>query len=138
MNNIEQFSAKIGFDLVRECIKDGKGTADEVRNVINKAMGILQQNGIYAFFLWLEYKAGKGEKAEEIYALKIHFYALIALGEELKNDWEEQVERVETLIANKDYSIEKLYFMKSLLQKMLTYSLYKAKSKVSLGDKNGD
>ncbi len=139
MKNIEQSSAKIGFKLVEKCLSDenSKGASEEVRNIVNKAMGILQQNGIYAFFLWLEYNGQKNKQTE-----KIHYYSMVMLKEydltveEVKVKLEDRVEQVKDLI-NKDFSIDELYFMKSILQKMLTYALYKAKSIVSTGDNNG-
>lgn len=98
----------------------------KLENNLRKSLGVLQEDGVYAMFLWLEVK-DKGKNIRKV---------LIGL----LNEWEIR-EHLLTNSSNfpedsgnfykklKDVAkdIDKLLFMKKLIERTLTYALYHAK-----------
>jgi hypothetical protein len=119
------------------CIKHGQSISykgDE--NILRKALGILKEDGVYAMFLWLESKDKDKDKKirDEIIKMlnedKIKNYLLGYSGEtpnSFSNDFEGFCKNLRTISQDKD--INKLFFLKKVLERTLTYALYHVKVK---------
>jgi len=98
-----------------------------LENKVRKALGVLQEDGVYAMFLWLEEKdiPIRKELINLINEVEIKKYLLKDsenFNDKHPNDFYERLREVA-----KD--IDKLFFMKKLLARTLTYAMYHIKSK---------
>ena len=119
------------FNLDYECIKYAqeisKISDSNLENNLRKALGVLQEDGVYAMFLWLESKEGKNIRRILIRLLnesEIRKHLLT----NSSNFPEEFSKFCETLkeIAR---DIDKLLFVKKLLERTLIYALYHTKNR---------
>jgi len=107
--------------------KISKISDSNLENNLRKALGVLQEDGVYAMFLWLEEK----DKSKTI---RKKLTELINEGEIKKyflNDSEsfniEDFNKFCEKLREIAKDIDKLFFMKKLLARTLTYALYHAK-----------
>lgn len=123
--NIDKTCAKIGFNIPQR---------KESKNTIQKALGILMQDGIFAYIIWLESRGSlktSQNNVDEATAKRIHEESYLLL------------KQVNLLSDNTDYTklkdrltepngiledIHKMFLVKQVLERMLTYALYRAKS----------
>ncbi len=124
--NIDKLCAKIGFSIPQD--KDSK-------KMIQKSLGVLMQDGIFAYIIWLEsrgsLKSPQNNADDEATAKKIHEESYLLL------------KQVNLLQDNMDYTklrdkltepngiledIHRMFLVKQLFERMLTYALYRAKS----------
>lgn len=98
----------------------------DTENNARKALGVLKEDGVYAMFLWLEDK-DKGKKIRENLTsllneseIKKH---LLNNSDKLPGDFKSFCEALKDIVQD----IDKLFFMKKLLERTLTYALYHAK-----------
>ena len=105
--------------------KIGQIRNDKLETNLGKALGILQEDGVYAMFLWLQEKSKDiretlvkmlNEKEE----LKKYFQNG---SEKFPEDFREFCEKLKEVAKD----IDKLLFMKKILERTLTYALYHAK-----------
>jgi hypothetical protein len=123
----------INLDYI--CAKTGQEISTKAEeNIFRKALGILQEDGVYAMFLWLE---NKDKNVREI------LYTELLKNDEIKKqllcdssgflnkDFKNFCEQLQKVSAD----IDKLFFLKKILERTLTYALYHARIK---GEKNVD
>ena len=96
-----------------------------LENDLKKAIGVLQEDGVYAMFLWLESK----DKAIRLRLIKLLNESEIKMyllndSEKFDDDFTKFCENL--MEVAKD--IDKLFFMKKILERTLTYALYHAKT----------
>ncbi|MGQ9848182.1 MAG: hypothetical protein ACUVQP_11885 [Bacteroidales bacterium] len=113
------------------CVKSGQEVGEEVdKSILQKALGVLREDGVYAMFLWLE------DKDKKVRTKLISLLNGDNIRKHLFNDSSEFAE-VFNDFCNKltevAKDIDKLLFLKKILERTLTYALYHAKIK---GDKN--
>jgi len=92
--------------------------------ILQKAIGVLQEDGVYAMFLWLEDK-DKSKLRELINMLKregLKKY-LLNNSDGFPDDFSEFCEKLKEVAKD----IDKLLFMKKILERTLIYALYHAK-----------
>jgi len=114
------------------CAKTGQEIGGETdRSILQKALGVLHEDGIYAMFLWLEEKETKKEKYKVRKKLtcmlnedKIRNH-LFSDSSTFSEDFKEFCAKL--IEVAKD--IDKLFFLKMILERTLTYALYHAKIK---------
>ncbi|HAW49397.1 TPA: hypothetical protein DCX16_00365 [bacterium] len=103
------------------------------KTIIQKALGVLREDGVYAMFLWLEKEDEKEDKKvrQQLLSLlnedTIKKYLLGDSSEFLK-EFREFCEKIKIIVKD----IDKLLFMKKLLEQTLTYAFYHAR----IGEKN--
>ncbi|MBP8707319.1 MAG: hypothetical protein KBH94_01180 [Caldisericia bacterium] len=105
--------------------KISKISDTNLENNLRKALGVLQEDGVYAMFLWLEEKNSKIRKEHILNLLnepEIKKYLLNNSGG-FTEKFSEFCERLKEVAKD----IDKLLFIKKLLDRTLTYSLYHAK-----------
>ena len=113
MNNLDAAINKASYDLANKI--------DKKENEIEKAMGILANDGVYAFVVFCESKGIWNKFKESIKDLESFF------PENLQNFDKSKLE-------SDKYSLSDLLFVKEIFGKMLTYTRYHLKAK---GDNNG-
>lgn len=123
MINLDYICAKIGQKLLEETA--GKDIKTKERN-IRKALGILQEDGVYAMFLWLESEDNKiREKLNNLLNENEIKNKLLSDSESFPDDFKKFCEKLQKVAED----IDKLLFLKKILERTLTYALYHAKIK---------
>lgn len=123
MINLDYICAKIGQKLLEETA--GKDIKTKERN-IRKALGILQEDGVYAMFLWLESEDNKiREKLNNLLNENEIKNKLLSDSESFPNDFKEFCEKLQKVAED----IDKFLFLKKILERTLTYALYHSKIK---------
>ncbi len=123
--NIDKACAKIGFNIPQS--KDSK-------NAIQKALGILMQDGIFAYIIWLESRGSlkpSQNNIDEATAKKIHEESYLLLKQvNLLSDNTNYTKLKEKLTEANGIleDIHKMFLVKQVLERMLMYALYRAKS----------
>jgi len=116
---VDKILAEVGFDLA-ESFKE-KDDTDKLETIINKAIGVLIEDGLLAYVIWLKSR----EKKEEKYTTKILKKTEDLLRERLKLTTENDPINMALEISS---SIEKTLLARQLLERMLVYARYRAKS----------
>ncbi|MBK6934990.1 MAG: hypothetical protein QM292_02160 [Bacteroidota bacterium] len=116
MTNLDYICAKIGQNLIVK--------ADE--NIFRKALGILQEDGVYAMFLWLEKEDSKiRKKLNNLLNENEITSKLLSDSKSFPDDFKGFCEKLQEVAKD----IDKLLFLKKILERTLTYALYHAKIK---------
>lgn len=118
--NLDKISAEIGFDLA-ETFKN-KDDAEKLETMVTKALGILIEDGLFAYTIWLESRGNRERK----YAAEILNKSLDLLKDErikLVNDG-----KLRDAILKISESIQKTLLARQLLERMLVYARYRAKA----------
>lgn len=117
MINLDYLCTKIGQEIGENGDK----------STLRKALGILQEDGVYAMFLWLE-KENSGIRKKltpELNGSDIVKKYLLQNSDVFHDDFKEFCENLSELSQD----IDKLLFLKKILERSLTYALYHAKIK---------
>lgn len=100
--------------------------ASEVDNTVTKALGVLQENGVYACFLYL--RAKEGENGAVVVAEMLDL--LDGLGFGWGKPTGNSLEEVLSYISEKvTVDLERLLLAKETLEQMLIYARYGAKAR---------
>lgn len=123
MINLDYICAKIGQNLVEETA--GKDIKTKERN-LRKALGVLQEDGVYAMFLWLENEDNEIRKKLNSLLNENEIKSkLLSDSTSFPDDFKEFCEKLQKVAED----IDKLLFLKKILERTLTYALYHAKIK---------
>lgn len=147
--NLDSKCAQFGFSLVHNVVKNILGIdigplnlselgltneKNKLENLITKSLGVLQENGLYAFFLYLAYR--QQEKGTKEIAKEIDEQAQGLLRDEnvglLKSGSLPNGEQKYNKIRQLTEDLEKLLLARRLIEQMLIYARYHAKA---LGEK---
>jgi len=118
------------------CIKTGQEIEKNVtdKNILQKSLGILQEDGIYAMFLWLEKKAKNAN-------IRVKFVELFKEGplqtyfEEYFKPKTDDFSSFCHVLKEVTKDIDKLLFMKKIIERTLTYAYYHAREE---GEQKGE
>jgi len=116
MTNLDYLCIKTGQDI-------GKVTD---KNILQKALGILQEDGVYAMFLWLEKKAKNANIREEF----VKLFKEVPLQTYFKNSFNLKTDDFSSfchVLTEITKNIDKLLFMKKIIERTLTYAYYHAR-----------
>jgi len=108
--------------LDMKCAKCGHLIANAVCNdetLITKSLGVLQEDGVYAFFLWCASKAG---------GIKKEAFAFLQEDGILKHLFGEEIDQMKAIREKFDDNLDELLFAKELLERTLVYARYHAKA----------
>jgi len=118
MVNLDYLCARRGLEI---------GTKED-RTVLQKALGVLKEDGIYAMFLFLE-KETKNKDTRKILSEMLNDQTiknqLLPDGKSFGDDFKEFCETLIPVMEN----IDKVFFLEIMLERVLTYALYHAKIK---------
>lgn len=119
-----------------QMIANSAGTSDSknLKNLernLRKALGVLKEDGVYAMFLWLESKDKNNIRTNltnflncDHDSIKICEY-LLGKDRKFQTEFDGFCEDLKTVAED----IDKLLFMKKILERTLVYSLYHVKVK---------
>jgi len=126
MLNLDYECMKYGQKIINSIDKSDNKKVKELENNLRKALGVLQEDGVYAMFLWLESK-NEGKNIRKILIrllnesdIRKH---LLTNSSNFPEDFSEFCEKLREIARD----IDKLLFMKKLLERTLIYALYHAK-----------
>jgi len=120
------------LNLDYKCMEYAQKISDSnIENDLRKALGVLQEDGVYAMFLWLESKEGKNIREILIKLLNESRITEYLLGDSNSFPNDNFAEFCKKL-GEVAKDIDKLLFVKKLLERTLIYALYHAK----VGEKN--
>ena len=113
--------------------KIGKISDSNLESNLRKALGVLQEDGVYAMFLWLEKNASDVRKElvelfnkeDETTHVKLSNYFLKSNKSFSQDDFDGFCNDLREVAID----IDKLLFMKKLLERTVTYALYHARAK---------
>jgi hypothetical protein len=118
--NLDYLAAKHAQELV-------KAGAEE--NTLTKALGVLQENGVYACFLYLY--AREGQKGETIATHLLNLFASLQFPAAPAASKENEVKKEEVLKYVAEHitaNLPRLLLAKEALEQMLIYARYGAKA----------
>jgi len=120
MLNIE-FECAAASDVIKTgCLSLDAGNRKEAETLITKALGVLQENGIYAFYLYMKSKEKKVYEIIESESKKI-------LKTIIFNDLDTTKEGCQIASEITD-DLDKMLLAKDILERVLVYSRYHAKT----------
>lgn len=123
--NIEAELNKMSFELV-QAIKGKNNKISKYKNAIDKSLGVLMNDGVYAYYIYVN-----SEEIDDVFIDKI---------KDLKKFIEINVENKDNLKLDEAYfqslseDLEKLLFFRELLEKVLIYARYHAKAELKGSD----
>ncbi len=125
ISNLDSRCAKFGYDLVKAVAPKGslpKGDKAKLENTITKSLGVLQENGVYAFFLYLEYRLKElGAEQMKSHSLGLLRHADVSL---LAQNEKDHFVAVRQLTEN----LDSLLLARQLIEQTLIYARYHAKA----------
>jgi len=134
--NLDQLCARFGYDMVKE-VNEAFRKATDTENLITKSLGVLQENGLYAFFLYLasQVKSDKKDKRSDAARalgnqaakfLQHKWLELIKVddGKDAYKKAMEEIRREGGLVSR----LNELLLAKRLLEQTLIYARYHAKA----------
>jgi len=130
MINLDYICMKHAQTIANSVEMTDSKKAKELERNLRKALGILKEDGVYAMFLWLEDKARETRTNltsllnEYDGNIKIHEY-LLNNGKRFETDFDKFCENLKIVAQD----IDKLLFMKKILERTLIYSLHHVKVK---------
>lgn len=129
-SNLDYLAAKNAQAII-STNKDAQSKPDDVDNLVTKALGVLQENGVYACGLYL---SSRTQKKEQDIAKTVRSQ-MVTLLDTLGFGWtrptEETAETILTYLSDKvagDPNLERLLLAKETLEQMLIYARYGAKA----------
>ena len=134
MLNLDYKCMEYAQKIIDSIDKSDKKKIKELENNLRKALGVLQEDGVYAMFLWLEKNASnvrkelvkflndEDEEDKDRNKIKIRKY-LLNDDKKFREEFDKFCEDLQKVATD----IDKLLFMKKLLERTLTYALYHAK-----------
>ena len=113
----------MNLDLI--CARYGNKIASSKagEKLIRNSLGVLQEDGVYAFFLFLE--SSKEDKAKNI---KDETFKLLSNDEILKDTIGDEKEPLKVLREKFNDNLDELLFAKEILERTLVYARYHAKA----------
>jgi hypothetical protein len=124
LTNLDSLCAHHGYKIVRTVASNNslpKREKAKLENTITKSLGVLQENGIYAFFLYLAYR--KDEKgAPEVKAQALNLLRHTEV--HLLSSGNDHFQAVQQLTEN----LDDLLLAYQLLEQTLIYARYHSKA----------
>lgn len=122
-SNLDRLAAQHAQAVIR---RTGDKEPGNVDNTITKALGVLQENGVYACFLYLKAK----EKGNGDIVVDEMLNLLVGLGFDWGKPASNNAEDVLKHITEKvTVNLERLLLAKETLEQMLIYARYGAKAR---------
>ncbi|NJM66634.1 MAG: hypothetical protein HC851_13715 [Acaryochloris sp. RU_4_1] len=147
VTNLDRLAAQHAQAVIADT-KDRKSS--DVENTVTKALGVLQEDGVYACFLYLlakEQASKEDKKKNKKSAGEILVKYMLDLLDSLKIGWDKpSSEKAEDILShltqnnkreNERISLEQLLLTKETLEQMLIYARYGAKARQDQEPENG-
>ncbi len=118
-NNIEALTSRIAYEIVSEISKSENKT--KLKNLIDKSLGVLANNGVYAYYVYIISQKSNDATSLFLDTLKDIFDVVESYDSSNRENYFQVISQ----------DLHKLLFLKQLLEKTLIYARYHAKA---LGD----
>ena len=112
MKNLDAIINKVGFEIVEKIKGKGKDKS-KYKNFIDKALGVLANDGVYAYWVYCQSNSIDDVFINELKDIK----------EIINNEQDNQ-----KFFQNLSEDLNKLLFFKEMLEKALIYARYHAKT----------
>ncbi len=124
-SNLDRLAARHAQEIIQRT--SDKKPAD-IDNTVTKALGVLQENGVYACFLYLKAKEkGNGDiVVDEMLNLLDNLG--FGWGKPPSNEAEDVLRHITEKVTDTDH-LERLLLVKEILEQMLIYARYGAKAR---------
>ncbi|HOT93136.1 MAG TPA: hypothetical protein PLN71_16360 [Anaerolineae bacterium] len=119
--NLDQLCAKYGWEIAEQV---HQAIQKQAENHITKSLGILQEDGVYAFFL---YQVSRGER-EKPGADKLKEQAASLFREARIEAFQNAVDPLQAVRDHLATDLDQLLLAKRLLEQALIYARYHAKA----------
>jgi hypothetical protein len=123
-HNLDYLAARQAQELIWAAQNDNAKPKD-VENTVTKALGVLQENGVYACFLYLY--ASEGKTGEKIAAESLALFEALEFPTPPANPSSKDVLGYVAEEVTKD-NLSRLLLAKETLEQMLIYARYGAKA----------
>jgi len=124
-HHLDPLCAQSGHQIAEQT-KDALGTPAEAENHITRSLGVLQENGVYAFFL---YQASRKEKGGQELMKQAHALFKTAGIQPFETVTDSLLAvRGDKTIPGLADNLDELLLAKQLLEQALTYARYHAKA----------
>lgn len=123
--NLDRLAAQHAQAIISRTT-DKKAKASEVDNTVTKALGVLQENGVYACFLYLRAKEGENGAVVVEEMLDLLDGLGFGWGKPTGNSLEEVLSYISEKVT---VDLERLLLAKETLEQMLIYARYGAKAR---------
>ena len=123
--NLDRLAAQHAQAIISR-MTDKKAKASEVDNTVTKALGVLQENGVYACFLYLRAKEGENGAVVVEEMLDLLDGLGFGWGKPTGNGLEEVLSYISEKVT---VDLERLLLAKETLEQMLIYARYGAKAR---------
>ena len=120
--NLDILINKIGYMIVEEIKKKGNEKT-KYKNEIEKALGVLSNDGVYAFYVYV-----KSKKIDDVFLTKLNEISEIIKVYEKKKSKEQIKELNEQYFEKISENLNSLLFFREILEKILIYARYHAKA----------
>jgi hypothetical protein len=124
LTNLDSLCAQHGYEIVHTVAPNGnlpKGDRAKLENTITKSLGALQENGVYAFFLYLEYRKGEtGSPETKSQVLNLLRHAKV----NLLSSGNDPFPALQQLTND----LDNLFLARQILEQTLIYARYHAKA----------
>lgn len=129
--NLDAHCAGCGYEIVNKVAPTctlSKADKSKLENTITKSLGVLQEQGVYAFFLFLKYvEDEKGAKEIRNSTTDLLRQAAIHILRKKKEGEQEDFPALHDLTTNMD-NLDNLLLARQLLEQTLIYARYHAKA----------
>lgn len=122
-SNLDRLAAQHAQAIIR---RTGSKKASEVDNTITKSLGVLQENGVYACFLYLLAKEKENSEIVVGEMLSLLDGLGFGWGRPMNDGAEAVLKHVTEKITD---NLERLLLAKEMLEQMLIYARYGAKAR---------
>lgn len=114
--NLDALINKIGYDIVEKIKSENdKSKKTKYKNEIDKALGVLSNDGVYAYYVYV-----KSKGINEIFIDKLKPVSKFIKGSEIELD--------QKFFEELSQNLNDLLFFREILEKILIYTRYHAKA----------
>ena len=118
MDNLDATINKVGFEIV-ETIKNKGKDKTKYKNFIDKSLGVLANDGVYAYWVYC-----KANKISDVFIENMDNILKVTKDIPIQNNKNDYQKYFQDLSEN----LPNLLFTKELIEKALTYARYHAKA----------
>jgi len=118
--NLDALAAQYG-NAITEAVHEKTAKKSDTENWINKSLGVLQEQGVYAFFLFLDAQRNEATKALSAQAASL-------LGDEKVGLLSDAIDRLQTVRETLVQDLDDLLLAHTLLHQALIYARYHARA----------
>jgi len=122
--NLDRISAEMGFKLAENF--ESKDDARKLENLVTKALGVLIEDGLFAYIIWLKSRSENEKK----YCKKIIEVSSNLLKDErvALASKDSDSKDLQDIVLEISKDIQKTLLARQLLERMLVYARYRAKA----------